>query len=197
MGTWRWVNEPDRWEATADGLRVRTGAGTDLWRTTHYGFVRGNGHVRGIEVLGDVDAVVDVSASYTSQYDQAGLALWVDERTWVKAGIEFVDGRQRASCVVTREFSDWSLTPLTPEEAAGPVSLRLRRRGDAVHVHWRPAGDRPADGGGSGYDADGWRMLRLAYLPPRTVALVGPYCAAPDGAGFDVEFAALRVTAPA
>ena len=35
--------------------------------------------------------------------------ILVDARTWVKAGIEFVDGTPRLAMVVTNDgFSDWS-----------------------------------------------------------------------------------------
>jgi regulation of enolase protein 1 (concanavalin A-like superfamily) len=214
--TWRWVNEPHSWGEHGSVLQVHADPGTDLWRTTHYGFVRDSGHLRGVDVGGDVTASVVVRAAYAAQYDQAGLALRVDEATWVKAGVEYVDGLRRVSCVVTRDFSDWSVSTPAAADTVDGIALRLRRSGDAVHVHWRPAprgalgssglpvpqaaGGSPAtpDGPGpGGYEAGGWRLLRLAYLPPGSTALVGPYCAAPDGPGFAVRFEQVRVDRPA
>jgi len=42
------------------------------------------------------------------QFDQGGIAVRIDSEHWIKAGIEFVDGSPRLSCVVTNVFSDWS-----------------------------------------------------------------------------------------
>ena len=53
-----------------------------------------------MEVLFELHAV--------SQFDQAGLIVYVDEDHWLKAGIEVVDGIPRLSCVVTNNYSDWS-----------------------------------------------------------------------------------------
>ena len=40
----RWLNEPSVWSGDASDLTVAVEPETDFWRTTHYGFVRDNGH---------------------------------------------------------------------------------------------------------------------------------------------------------
>ena len=55
---------------------------------------------------------------YRELYDQAGLMLRIDERNWIKAGVEFVAGRRMLSVVVTRDVSDWSTMPC-PSDADG------------------------------------------------------------------------------
>jgi regulation of enolase protein 1 (concanavalin A-like superfamily) len=69
------------------------------------------GHLRYRTVQGDFTAELSFSGAYRELYDQAGMMLRIDERNWLKAGIEFVDGRQMLSVVVTRDFSDWSTAP--------------------------------------------------------------------------------------
>jgi regulation of enolase protein 1 (concanavalin A-like superfamily) len=97
-----------------------------------------------------------------NQFDQAGAMVWVDEQTWVKAGIEWCDGEPKISCVVTNDgFSDWS-TQLYPGFDGGKtVSLRLR-----LHkVH-------PGPGQGPALvvevadvaTPDKWAMIRIASL---------------------------------
>ncbi len=103
--------------------------------------------------------------------------LRVDATTWLKCGVELVDGVQQASVVVTRDFSDWSIAPLPGEPTA--LRLRLTRRGSAVGIH------AAADGGELA-------LLRLAYLPAGP-ARVGPMLASPDGDGFAATFEGFHV----
>lgn len=174
-----WLNEPPQWHADATALTVTTGPDSDFWRVTHYGFIRDSGHFYFTTLSGNAVAEVRIRAAYRDLYDQAGLMLRLDERTWIKCGIELVDGVQQVSAVVTREFSDWSVRPLP--EAPAELGLRLTRRGDTVEVHYR------LDGGPA-------TLLRLAYLPPGPPAQIGVMCASPQGAGFTVTFHDLRIS---
>ena len=51
------------------------------------------------------DMVGSEFAGRHQQYDQAGLMVRLDPQHWLKCGIEYVDGRQCASAVVTRRLS--------------------------------------------------------------------------------------------
>jgi regulation of enolase protein 1 (concanavalin A-like superfamily) len=172
-----WLNEPPSWEVEDDVITMTAGPRTDFWRTTHYGFVRDNGHLYGRRMGGDFTAEVVVRAAYASQYDQAGLMLRVDAATWIKCGIEFVDGRHFASAVVTRDYSDWSVVPLTGDVSS--LRLRVQREDSAVEVRYALGGDDLT-------------LLRIAYFPDGDT-LVGPMCAAPDGEGFTATFEGFTV----
>lgn len=167
---WRWLNEPSRW----DGDSVTTDEDTDFWRTTHYGYVRDTGHILGVDKTGDFELVATFAGDYTDQYDQAGVALWLDEKNWLKTGIELVDGQHQISSVVTREFSDWSVVTLA--EPAGKVTIKAARTGDTVTISYGLNGAPPAT------------MLRLAYFPPELSVLAGVMCASPTGKGFTTRF---------
>jgi len=157
-----------------DGPRLSVTADprTDFWRETHYGFVRGSGHLYADDVEADFDASVRVAGEYREQYDQAGLMVFAAPDLWLKCGIEFVDGVQQLSAVVTRQTSDWSVVPL-PHPPAG-LWLRVERRGHDLQLHWSADGDAFAM----------FRMARLTAGPAR----VGMMCAAPDGDGFRATF---------
>ena len=176
-----WLNEPPRWRHEGGVITAVTGESTDFWRKTHYGFVRDDGHFYHEEVSGDFTAVVRVAGDYRELYDQAGLMLRLDERTWIKAGIEYTDGRQTLSAVVTRDHSDWSVLPLVP--APADIWLRLSRHGTAVRVE-------------HGRDGRHYEMLRLAFLPWRDPVAVGVMCCSPQRAGFEVSFHDLRIGPP-
>ncbi|GGR14863.1 DUF1349 domain-containing protein [Deinococcus ruber] len=180
-----WTTPPIRAEQQGDSLTVFTAPSSDFWRVTHYGFIRDNGHFLPQEVQGDFVAEIEVRGAYRDQYDQAGLMLRISETVWLKCGVEYVEGRQHLSAVVTNEYSDWSVLPLDD----APVSFRLRveRRGQTVEVQAALSED------GQGFSA--FQMLRLAWLPLPDAVQIGPMCASPDGQGFEVVFSGLRVNA--
>jgi uncharacterized protein len=173
-----WLNEPPAWAEEAGALHVTTAPDTDFWRTTHYGFVRDTGHFRHTRATGDFVARVRVEGSYRDQYDQAGLMIRLDAETWLKCGIEYVDGRQWASAVITRGLSDWSVVPLDPAPAS--VCFEVRRTAEAVQVSY---GEAEPD-----------RLLRLGALTTAGELQVGVMAASPDGAGFDAVLRDFRLS---
>jgi len=174
-----WLNEPASWQRTGDVLTVSVDPGTDFWRETGYGYIRDSGHVYGEVLGGDLDVSVRVRCTLGVQYDQAGVMLRADERTWLKTGVEFFEGRPRLSTVLTLGRSSWMVTDLPA--GTDDILLRVSRRGDAVEVRY-VLGDGPAE------------LAALAFLPPGREVLAGVMGAAPEGPGFRVTFQDLRIT---
>jgi regulation of enolase protein 1 (concanavalin A-like superfamily) len=175
-----WYNEPSTWTELDNAIIITADPKTDFWRKTHYGFIRDSGHFYYQPVSGDFSAEVKVSGEYATLYDQAGLMVRVDEANWLKCGIEFVDGVQYASAVVTRDYSDWSVVPLPHNPAS--LWLRLKRKGTAVDIQYS-------------LDGQNYPMLRVTYLPQAEVIQVGPMCAAPEGEGFTARFEGFAIHA--
>ena len=167
-----WYNEPPSWSVFDNTIVVTSAHGSDFWRKTHYGFIRDNGHFYSQPVAGDFVCEVKIIGQYSSLYDQAGLMVRADETTWMKTGIEYVEGVQHVSAVVTRDYSDWSVVPLPQNPPA--LWLRVTRQGGSIEVH---------------YSLDGkqYALLRVAYLAPGPVN-VGIMCASPEGPGFSTTF---------
>ena len=180
--TFNWLNEPPRWQGDASRLELITGKKTDFWRHTFYGFVRDDGHAWLAPVEGDFSASAVVSGDYRHLYDQAGLMLRVDERNWIKTGIEFTDDLMHFSVVVTREVSDWSVIPLFDAKPTDALHVRLTRHGDAVRVQYR-------------LNDSHWRMARLASFsgaPART----GVMACSPQREGFRATFHDISIGLP-
>lgn len=174
----QWLNEPPHWQSKGDHLTVKTAAKTDFWQITHYGFFRDSGHFYFDTISTDFVAEVKIQGRYRHLYDQAGIMLRVDERHWIKTGIEYVEGVQNLSAVVTHDYSDWSIIPLAnPPEV---LQLRVERRREAIHIAYFD-------------ETAGFTMFRLAYLPAETIQ-VGLMCASPDGDGFEVTFADFQLS---
>jgi hypothetical protein len=93
-----------------------------VYHTTHSSFLR---------------AKAVVSFVPTELYDQAGLVLMYpnsDARKWVKAGLEYTDGKTKRSVVIagTGSGADWSVCPHpTPGEEEGRVksTIEFEREG--------------------------------------------------------------------
>ena len=175
-----WHNEPPNWQAQGNTITFNVAGETDFWRKTHDNGLRDNGHFYYQPVSGDFTATVKVTGQYNGLYDQAGLMVRLDETVWLKCGIEYMEGVQYASAVVTRDYSDWSIVPLVP----GPdfITLRVNRHGGTLAVTYAlPGGD--------------FQMIRQAHLTTAAEVRVGVMAAAPKGAGFPVKFEEFEVQA--
>jgi hypothetical protein len=176
-----WLNEPERWSAEGDSLQFVTGKATDFWRETHYGFTRDSGHFLGFPAGEAFTAELRVRADFQVLYDQAGIMVRVDAQHWVKAGIEFSDGRAMLASVLTDGRSDWATAPY--EHDAGDFRLRVTVANGVLRLQ---------------ASADGklWPLMRLAPFPKANSYLVGPMACTPERAGLNVEFSAFRLTPP-
>jgi regulation of enolase protein 1 (concanavalin A-like superfamily) len=168
-----WYNEPPNWSVQDHTILIHSAPQTDFWRLTHSGMIRDSGHFYYQRQVGDFLAKVKVSGQYATLYDQAGMMVRVDEAHWIKCGIEFVDGVQQASAVVTRDYSDWSVVPLPQNPAS--LWLQVQRHGSTIEIRYS------LDGGH-------YQLLRQAYLAPVESMDVGLMCASPQGTGFSVIF---------
>tara|TARA_R110002111_G_scaffold52233_3_gene91221 strand:+ start:4613 stop:5182 length:570 start_codon:yes stop_codon:yes gene_type:complete len=168
-----WMNPPHSWSEDNGTLHLKTDAETDFWRKTHYGFISENGHFLFTEQSGNFEFLLQFSGKYTDLYDQAGLMIFHDWENWIKAGIEYVDDIQKASAVVTRECSDWSVAPIKgmPET----FFIKAKRGNDYVEVSYS-------------LDASTYQLLRQAYFPPSPSLKIGFMAASPKGGGFEVTF---------
>jgi hypothetical protein len=169
-----WVNPPPRWSGDAAALELETGADTDWWSETFYGFTHANGHAWVAPVEGEFAVAAEARAAYAATYDQAGLMVFGAARDWVKAGVEFTDGAMHFSVVVSGPRSDWSMIRL---DGAGPdtaLRVRLARYADAVAVQF-------ALGAGP------WRLARVAPFAPGPCR-AGVMACSPSRAGLRASF---------
>ena len=122
-----WLNEPQQWEIK-DGktLVMDVPAKTDFWRISHYGFTVDDGPFYYATYGGEFEAKVKITGNYVTTFDQMGLMLRIDHENWIKAGVEYVDGKQNVSAVVTHRTSDWSVVQLP--DAPRSIWIKAVRR---------------------------------------------------------------------
>jgi regulation of enolase protein 1 (concanavalin A-like superfamily) len=174
----KWYSKPVKSAVEGNTLKMTVDPGTDYWQVTHYGFKRDNGPFYYTEQAGNFEASVKITGAYQELFHQAGLMVRIDNKNWIKTGIEYVDGVQNVSAVVTREVSDWSVVPR--HDSPKSVWLKLLRKGDYVEIKYS-------------FDGVKFDMLRLAYFPPNVKAMIGMVAAAPGKQHFDVTFEDFKV----
>ena len=170
-----WFNTPSDVAIDGDALIVTAAEGSDLWRTTAYGFVHDNAHAL-LRPFREGSAVeVSFVLDFEAQFDQAGILVREDEIHWLKAGMEISEEVAQVGAVVTRGMSDWSLAPV-PEWHGGIVTVRVSWTGDALTVRARSG-------------ASAWRLVRVSpWMPSSSTVMAGAYLAAPTRAGLRVRF---------
>lgn len=189
---WGWSNQPTRSTISEDGstLEIYPDTGRDYWARTFYQplLVKSDapGYLAEVPAATEVTMEVSFTLFPVEQFDQAGLLVLVDGDTWVKAGIEYCDGKPRLSCVVANDgFADWST------QAIQSTSLRLRvhkllpgpEQGPAMIMEVASA------------DADDWSFVRIASLRSGDKAWkMGPFAACPmEQRGGRAEFRSVRL----
>jgi regulation of enolase protein 1 (concanavalin A-like superfamily) len=176
-----WLNEPKTWSEKDDFLSLVTDQATDFWRETHYGFIRDSGHFLGFQTGDAFTAELRIRSDFKALYDQAGLMVRVDERRWLKAGIEFSDGRAMLSSVLTNGQSDWATAPY--EHDASDFRLRVTIQHGVLRLQ-------------CSNDGKLWPLMRLAPFAKNSSYLVGPMACTPERSGLSVAFSEFRLERP-
>ena len=176
-----WLNPPASVTYGVGTVVAKTKSRTDFWRKTFYGYVTDNGHFFHLPVFGEFILQARVNGQYAALYDQAGLMVRLDDKHWMKCGTELVDGKRRASVVVTHDFSDWStMDDLSQKD---PVYWRVVRKKDSIEAQISE-------------DGVSFFTIRQGYFQPFVEVQVGLMCAAPEGGGFEATFDQLRLDKP-
>ena len=169
----QWFNEPAQWTIQDQVLSMQVTPQSDYWRISHYGFTVDDAPFLYTLRGGEFEVKVKVSGDYRTRYDQAGLMLRIDHENYIKAGIEFVDGKYNLSAVVTHHTSDWSIIPL--EKPVPFVWIKAVQRLDAIEIFYS-------------FDDQEYTLMRNAWMQDNHPIMVGLMGASPDGQGFEARF---------
>jgi len=175
----QWFNEPESWSIKNNKLTMQVTPQSDYWRISHYGFTVDDAPFLYTTRGGEFEVKVKISGDYKVRFDQAGLMLRTDKENYIKAGIEFVDGKYNISCVVTHHTSDWSV--ITLDKSVEFIWIKAVRRLDAVEIFYS-------------FDDKNYVMMRNCHLADNTPVMVGMMAACPDGKGFEARFEGFKIT---
>ncbi len=174
----QWFNEPEKWEVKNNTLSMYVTPQSDYWRVSHYGFTVDDAPFYYATYGGEFEVKVKLTGDYKVRFDQMGLMLRTDHENWIKAGVEFVDGKLNVSAVVTHGKSDWSVIQL--DKVPPFIWIKALRRLDAVEIYYS-------------FDDKTYTMMRNAPLEDNRPVMVGLMAACPDGQGFNAKFEHFKV----
>ena len=175
----QWFNEPESWSIKNNQLTMQVTPQSDYWRISHYGFTVDDAPFLYTTRGGEFEVKVKIAGDYKVRFDQAGLMLRTDKENYIKAGIEFVDGKYNISCVVTHHTSDWSV--ITLDKSIDFIWIKAVGRLDAVEIFYS-------------FDDKNYTMMRNCHLADNTPVMVGMMAACPDGNGFEARFEGFKIT---
>ena len=173
-----WFNEPAQWSVSGNRLTMAVTPKSDYRRISHYGFTVDDAPFYYGEYGGEFEAKVKISGDYKVRFDQAGMMIRIDHENYIKAGIEYVDGKYNLSTVVTHHTSDWSVIAL--DKPVDFIWIKAVRRLDAVEIFYS-------------FDDKEYIMMRNAWMEANRPVKVGMMGACPDGDGFSVTFSDFTV----
>lgn len=173
-----WFNESEKWSVKDNTLEMFVTPKSDYWRISHYGFTVDDAPFYYSEYGGEFEAKVKVEGDYKVRFDQAGMMIRIDHENYIKAGIEFVDGKYNLSTVVTHKTSDWSVIAL--DRPVDFIWIKAVRRRDAIEIFYS-------------FDDKEYFMMRNAWMEANRPVKIGMMGACPDGDGFVVKFSNFSV----
>lgn len=173
-----WFNEPEQWNISGNKLTMSVTPQSDYWRISHYGFTVDDAPFYYAEYGGEFEAKVKISGDYKVRFDQAGMMIRIDHENYIKAGIEYVDGKYNISAVVTHHTSDWSV--ITLDRPIDYIWIKAVRRHDAIEMFYS-------------FDDKQYTLMRNAWMQENCPVRIGLMAACPDGNGFNATFSDFTV----
>ena len=179
-----WTRPPERFSITPGRIEITTQPHTDLWQRTYYHFRNDNAPVLQLDTSEQYFSF-EVKTDFTGsahRFDQCGVAIYLDSENWLKASVEYEDGKiQHLGSVVTNGgYSDWATTEI--DGSVRTMWYRLSRRGDDYRVECST-------------DGQNYSQMRICHLHKGGgVIRFGLYACSPEDSSFTAVFTDMRVT---
>ncbi|WCG82568.1 DUF1349 domain-containing protein [Pectobacterium sp. A5351] len=176
----QWLNEPKVWKNDQGSITLTTDKGTDFWRETFSNVIRDTGHFFGVKTGSEFTAQVRVCGKFEKHYDQAGIMVRIDDKNWMKSGIEYSGGLPKLGSVITNVKSDFAASDYHGDAKDFYMKVSVGKGTLRLYV---------SSNGGD------WSLIRLAPFPEADHYLVGPMASTPEREGLEVTFSDFNLSA--
>ncbi len=180
-----WIRKPKQSKVNYDEKKVTivTDPRTDLWQKTYYGFEVNNAPILQVSTVEQFFSfTVKTKFKYKKQYDQCGIAVYLNEQNWLKASIEYENRKfQRLGSVVTTNgYSDWASTEVNSK--IKEAWYRLSRRNNDFLIEYS-------------FDGKEFKQMRICHLNPSSEEIsFGIYACSPSASSFEAVFTNFELT---
>ena len=175
-----WINPPVSFKRKAklrSGLVINMKGKTDFWRKTYYHptLIKNDGHFfyKNFPNGCNIKMETEFHLKAAHEYDQAGLMVYLDEKHWVRVGLEYLDKKYRLSCIFTNNYSDWSSQHFESQK----LRIRIYKLQQDIVVEAKEKK---------------WDFVRIGHLniddPENTTVGMGVYACSPTEAGGAASF---------
>lgn len=179
----KWIRAPRQYTVTEDKVEIITEPFTDLWQRTYYHFRNDNAPVFQLESEEKFFSFV-VKTEFDSKvrYDQSGVVMYLDSDNWLKASVEYEDGKiQRLGSVVTNNgYSDWASVDI--DASVKHMWFRLSRRDDDFCVE-------------NSVDGVSFSQMRICHMfNVKDKISFGIYACSAENSSFRASFSDMEIT---
>jgi len=179
----KWIRAPKQYTVTEDKVEIITEPFTDLWQRTYYHFRNDNAPVFQLESEEKFFSFV-VKTEFDSKvrYDQSGVVMYLDSDNWLKASVEYEDGKiQRLGSVVTNNgYSDWASVDI--DASVKHMWFRLSRRDDDFCVE-------------NSVDGVSFSQMRICHMfNVKDKISFGIYACSAENSSFRASFSDMEIT---
>lgn len=176
-----WLYPPKTWKLINNALYIETDAVTDFWQRTFYGFRNDNAHLLYYETDKDFVLTTHLKFEPKNQFDQAGIAIRIDEDNWIKASVEYdLHLPAKLGSVVTNNgYSDWAKQGIS--NSITEMTWKVTRIGKDFFIEY--------------LNTNGiWEQVRVAHLDKAGGNVkCGVYACSPIDKGFKVYYDFLKI----
>ena len=177
-----WIREPAEYKVTEDRVEIVTEPHTDLWQRTYYHFRNDNAPVLQMKTTEKYFSFV-VRTDFDSKvrFDQSGVVMYLDSENWLKASIEYEDGKiQRLGSVVTNNgYSDWASVDI--DASVKHAWFRFSRRDDDFCMEHSDDGEH-------------FRQMRICHMfNAKDEIRFGVYACSPEDSSFVATFSEMEL----
>lgn len=179
----QWIREPENCIVNDNCVKIVTEPHTDLWQRTYYLFRNDNAPVlQTYSCEKYFSFTVKTTFDSKRRYDQCGVTVYLDCDNWLKASVEYENGKiQRLGSVVTNDgYSDWASCDIPANVKS--LWFRLSRRESDFRIE-------------NSFDGVNYHQMRICHLFNTTENVpFGIYACSPENSSFTATFSDMELT---